>query len=598
MLEKITHKEEIEEILTEGENIYNHSVSCFEKQKKATTNALEKLGELKLDSWSKDINHFLTSFGRFKDIELIMDSKDDYTGNFELPMTSMISNMNNASNNAKEILKVGALSIGTGALVGVAAYGGAIMFAHASTGTAIATLTGAAKTSATLAWFGGGSLATGGLGIKGGIAVLGTAVAIPALLVAGAIAYFKGKERLAEAHKIHDQNVSNAKKIDIETRKINHIEVLTSDYIYFIIKFRNKFNSIVGELDKIVEKYKRDNLISFSSLSDVEKKTLHISWLMAQLYYQVLSTRILTEKGNLTKESKNILSDSENELEKISNEIIKLEEEKNQINKNIVLAKTLSNRKINEISHKMNRIKNLLRKCTKINKKVKLNLVDVVDTFEKMENLDLNETLTKLSEDEFNDIYNNIVNMNNDNKFEFLVDIDETVDDDFLDLLLLGEYKSDLKEIEELFDNEYSNISLDSSNKLVESVNMVIKSIDRLGNRLDQIHKSLLTKKKYIKVFDNKSKKFMRKVQRIVKHSEGTINIDTLSKNDSKKCSILLDSFVMTSLIEDTKVIDRDLSIIEFKPKVKMYKKILRKINFSSFILNFKAIFGLGRRKK
>ena len=43
----------------------------------------------------------------------------------------------------------------------------------ASTGTSIASLSGAAATNATLAFFGGGSLAAGGLGMAGGTAVLG-----------------------------------------------------------------------------------------------------------------------------------------------------------------------------------------------------------------------------------------------------------------------------------------------------------------------------------------------------------------------------------------------------------------------------------------
>jgi hypothetical protein len=45
-------------------------------------------------------------------------------------------------------------------------------FGTASTGTAIATLSGAAATKATLAAIGGGALAAGGLGIVGGVGVL------------------------------------------------------------------------------------------------------------------------------------------------------------------------------------------------------------------------------------------------------------------------------------------------------------------------------------------------------------------------------------------------------------------------------------------
>lgn len=71
------------------------------------------------------------------------------------------------------------------AAAGTAAYTGALglmtLLGSASTGTALSSLTGAAYWNATLAAFGGGSLATGGLGIAGGTVVLGGLVALPAL---------------------------------------------------------------------------------------------------------------------------------------------------------------------------------------------------------------------------------------------------------------------------------------------------------------------------------------------------------------------------------------------------------------------------------
>ena len=56
---------------------------------------------------------------------------------------------------------------GAAAMTGAAAYG------TASTGTAIASLSGVAAKKATLAWWGGGSLASGGFGMSGGAVVLG-----------------------------------------------------------------------------------------------------------------------------------------------------------------------------------------------------------------------------------------------------------------------------------------------------------------------------------------------------------------------------------------------------------------------------------------
>lgn len=59
----------------------------------------------------------------------------------------------------------------------------------ASTGTAISSLSGVAATNATLAWFGGGSIASGGIGMAGGTVVIGGLVVVPALIIAGLIQY-------------------------------------------------------------------------------------------------------------------------------------------------------------------------------------------------------------------------------------------------------------------------------------------------------------------------------------------------------------------------------------------------------------------------
>ncbi len=76
----------------------------------------------------------------------------------------------------------------------------------ASTGAAIASLSGAAASSTTLAWLGSGSLAAGRMGVAGGAAVLTGIVALPALLAIGGVLVWKGrklrKEAEAEAEKL------------------------------------------------------------------------------------------------------------------------------------------------------------------------------------------------------------------------------------------------------------------------------------------------------------------------------------------------------------------------------------------------------------
>ncbi|MOA59596.1 hypothetical protein D3C78_1842590 [compost metagenome] len=64
----------------------------------------------------------------------------------------------------------------------------------ASTGAAIAGLSGVAATNATLAWFGGGALAAGGAGMAGGAVVLGGLFAIPLVYFAAKGSHKKAKE--------------------------------------------------------------------------------------------------------------------------------------------------------------------------------------------------------------------------------------------------------------------------------------------------------------------------------------------------------------------------------------------------------------------
>lgn len=96
------------------------------------------------------------------------------------------------SSNTVNGIEVTGTSLSAGGIAGAAAGGGAaaLMTAlgTASTGTALSSLSGAAFTHALLASFGGGSIASGGLGMAGGAVVLGSLITIPALAVAGVVA--------------------------------------------------------------------------------------------------------------------------------------------------------------------------------------------------------------------------------------------------------------------------------------------------------------------------------------------------------------------------------------------------------------------------
>ncbi|MBD5506865.1 MAG: hypothetical protein HDR05_02105 [Lachnospiraceae bacterium] len=334
LLEPITHKEEVESLLNEAQSMYDNAKNKFESQKKQTTKSLENLGKVKVNAWADGMDTFVTAFDTFKNVEMDrkIETNMNFIGSDEEPK-QMLMNIQNASMTANEVAKAGFAALGTGALVGIASYGGAMMFGTASTGTAIAALSGAAKTNATLAWFGGGAKAAGGLGMTGGKLVLAGVVVAPIVAVAAVIAGAKGKEKLAEAKKIHSEAEEAVSQMNVVTTGMEGIAKMSDNYSNFIKKLNKKFAPFLQELDRIKKSHPvdEDGMINFNSLSVVEQKTLHVSWLMAQIYYHVLSTPILNSKGEVAIEASEALSASTKRLKQIKKDTYKMVNEDAQV---------------------------------------------------------------------------------------------------------------------------------------------------------------------------------------------------------------------------------------------------------------------------
>ena len=118
-------------------------------------------------------------------------------GGIELgtPLKSIENTLNSAeiAKNTAKGTSVGlSTALGTWALIGT--------FGSASTGTAIATLSGAAASNATLAWLGGGAVAFGGGGMAAGAVVLGGLVVLPALAIMGIFSHIGASKKIAEIH--------------------------------------------------------------------------------------------------------------------------------------------------------------------------------------------------------------------------------------------------------------------------------------------------------------------------------------------------------------------------------------------------------------
>ena len=147
--------------------------------------------KLKLEIWDRQLGRFVCLFQELRNVDLQgAAGMDELGGGLE----ARLADMQAMTKRVAEAVGGGAIAVSSGALMGVASYGGATLLATASTGTAISSLSGVAATNATLAWFGGGSLAAGGLGVAGGAAILGGIVAAPVLAVGGTVLAAKARK--------------------------------------------------------------------------------------------------------------------------------------------------------------------------------------------------------------------------------------------------------------------------------------------------------------------------------------------------------------------------------------------------------------------
>ncbi len=129
---------------------------------------------------------------------------------------------------ANQMAIAGVAGLGAGMATSAAAFGLVAMYGIASTGTAIGTLSGAAASSATLAYLGGGSIAAGGFGVAGGTVLLGTGVGAVVVVVGGTVyAAFKWNDEKSHTEYIgrklaYLRGLSDFSRMDVRFRTSAH----------------------------------------------------------------------------------------------------------------------------------------------------------------------------------------------------------------------------------------------------------------------------------------------------------------------------------------------------------------------------------------
>ena len=285
--------------------IANHSIENardeLDRQRKEVGAALESLGKEKLAILEGNVTDFVTTFEKIKNI--------DFQSSIGL---EELKNLHIDQNTFRELKELGSFALGVaggaaagvagGALTAVGAYGAAMTFASASTGTAISALSGAAATNATLAFFGGGSLASGGLGMVGGMYVLGGLVAGPALMVMGMITEAKSKEKLEKALSNKAQSDEIVESLNAASVQCSAIRRRTYMFYNLLAHLDSLFLPQVWKMQDIVE----TEGVDYRAYTLESKKAIAAAASTACTIKAVLDTPILTPEGELTEASENV----------------------------------------------------------------------------------------------------------------------------------------------------------------------------------------------------------------------------------------------------------------------------------------------------
>ncbi|MEN5301773.1 hypothetical protein [Pseudomonas sp. TWI628] len=301
---------EADDIVNAAKARYADKKEAFDVQEKATNAALEMLGREELEI-GKKFDEFKTLANDLLD-KLNADRQDKLKIN--IPKHKLQS-IESYSYTAVGVLGATAGAGIAGAAAGFAVYGGVMALGAASTGTAISSLAGVAATNATLAAIGGGSLATGGLGMAGGTAILGAAVAGPVLAIAGWAYDSHGDEALKNAHKA-DREVDNAiTKLHKAKQQLSKAE----DYAFDI---NDVLKSVYGQFDKYFEhlKYvarriedlrsrKIDPQAEMASMSETILRAINNGYALAAILVDLITTPLFKVKevnGNVVKDKNDV----------------------------------------------------------------------------------------------------------------------------------------------------------------------------------------------------------------------------------------------------------------------------------------------------
>ena len=232
---------------------------------------LANLGKRRLDSICS-----LKSAAKFLKKARIRNRKMDKEFDFA---PEILAKWEGPSMEVSTIIRDATKSVTAGASTAVGVYGAVGSLGSASTGTAISSLSGAAVPKATLAWLGGGSLATGGGGMAVGVLTLGSLFVGPAALVSGFVEMSRAARFVTEVE-------SKKAEMKVARVKIRQQVEMIEVYRHRIRELRKSIDETEKSLQRLIE-------VGDPAVDDDAYKV----WLAAKTLGELLDTPISSENN-------------------------------------------------------------------------------------------------------------------------------------------------------------------------------------------------------------------------------------------------------------------------------------------------------------
>jgi hypothetical protein len=267
---------------------HTKNISRFQESSDETTRLMDEVGEIELEA--------LKSFGEFSDvIEKIQNRPEfKYSGFTDLDLLKYDpQELRKVSIGASVLVGgLGGAALGTaGGFAAAGATTAAVMaLGTASTGTAIATLSGVAATNATLAALGGGAIAAGGGGIALGTTILGASTLGVGLLVGGVIFKIMGSSVSDKADEAWSQMKRAERQIDKICDHLFQLRLYGTSFYNTLKTIQTLYGLVFERVRQLVNvSGKRD----WDDFLDDEKLDVQNSVLLVGLIYKMCKVKLV-----------------------------------------------------------------------------------------------------------------------------------------------------------------------------------------------------------------------------------------------------------------------------------------------------------------